>query len=281
MATPLSIAVKNNTISYVGTLPNTNTFGIEVDAGVGTSTTLGDNIPSVYISQNRIGGVGNGFDAGLLLYQCDPANLPINIIACGAGYLDTSHVVGNNINGNNYGVIIEGPITSTFLDDFHHNRIAGNGVGVQNNTGNGILMINNWWGCNEGPGAVGCDTMVGNLPGYADPWLVLRTAVTPATISVGGTSTLTADLKWNSNAENTSLLGFFVRDGIPVTFSVATLGSVNPLSGGTLLGAAPTTFFAPFVDGTFQACATVDSETVCSSVTVEPGFLIFLPLISR
>ena len=142
-------------------------------------------------------------------------------------------------------------------------------------------MINNWWGCNDGPGAAGCDTMVGNLPGYADPWLVLRTAVTPTTMPVGGTSTLTADLKWNSNAENTSLHGFFVRDGIPVTFSVATLGSVNPLSGGTLLGAAPTTFFAPFVDGTFQACATVDSETVCSSVTVEPGFLIFLPLISR
>jgi len=281
MGTPLSVAVKNNTISYVGTLPNTNTFGIEVDAGVGTSTVLGDNVLSMDIAQNRVGGVGNGFDVGLLLYQCDPANPPVGIIACGAGSLDTSRVVGNDINGNNYGVIFQGPIGQSLLDDFHHNRIAGNSVGVQNNTGLGILAINNWWGCNGGPGTAGCDTMAGNLPDYAGPWLVLSTVASPTAVLVGGASTLTADLKWNSNADNTSLLGFYVRDGIPVTFSVATLGSVFPLNVGTLSGAAPTTFTAPFVGGTFQVCATVDSETVCSDVTVEPPLMIFLPIVSR
>jgi nitrous oxidase accessory protein NosD len=282
----LSVAVKNNTISYTGTLSNTNTFGIEIEAGIGTNPISGpvpgDNILSVDVSGNHIYGAPNGFDAGLVIYQCDAADLPIGTVEfCGAGYLDTSHIVANDISGNNYGVIIGGPITSTFLDDFHHNRIAGNGVGVQNNTGSGILMINNWWGCNEGPGAVGCDTVVGNLLDYADPWLILSTTAAPTTISVGGTSTLTADLKWNSIEEDTSLLGSFVRDGIPVTFSVATLGSVNPLSGGTLLGAAPTTFTAPFVGGIFQVCATVDNEEVCSDVTEEPPLMIFLPLISK
>ena len=65
--------------------------------------------------------------------------LPIGTVDfCGAGYLDTSHVVGNDITTNNVGVIFQGPIGQSLLDDFHHNRIAGNSVGVQNNTGLGI-----------------------------------------------------------------------------------------------------------------------------------------------
>ena len=226
---PVSVAVKNNDIKYTGSLSNTKTFGIEIDAGIGTNPITGpvpgDNILSVDVSGNHIYGAPNGFDAGLLIYQCDPADLPIGTVDfCGAGYLDTSHVVGNDFTSNNVGVIFQGPIGQSLLDDFHHNRIAGNSVGVQNNTGLGILAINNWWGCNGGPGTTGCDTMAGNLPDYAVPWLVLGTSANPTSVPVGGTSILTADLKFNSAAENTSLAGFYVRDGIPVTFSVATLG---------------------------------------------------------
>ncbi|MHB8932735.1 MAG: right-handed parallel beta-helix repeat-containing protein, partial [Bellilinea sp.] len=139
---PLSVAINNNTVSFVGTLSKTKTFGIEINAGVGTSTDPGDNVLSVDLTGNRIGGPGTGFDAGLLFYQCDPADPPIDgVTVCGSGYLDTSSVVSNDINGNNYGVIAAGPIAQSKLDDFHHNRIAGNGVGVQNDTGLGISLV--------------------------------------------------------------------------------------------------------------------------------------------
>ncbi|HWR66862.1 MAG TPA: hypothetical protein VN364_12160 [Bellilinea sp.] len=286
MGAPLSVAVKNNTISYVGTLSNTNTFGIEIDAGIGTNPISGpvpgDNILSVDVSGNHIYGAPNGFDAGLVIYQCDAADLPIGTVEfCGAGYLDTSSVVSNDITGNNYGVILKGPIEQGKLENFHHNRIVGNAIGIQDDTGSLIGFGNNWWGCNSGPNEPGCDILVnGGFVGLANPWLVLSTSADPTAVLVGGTSTLTADLNHNNAVPAVVPLGF-VRDGIPVTFSAASLGSVNPLIGATLSGAAPTTFTAPFVGGTFQVCATVDSETVCSDVTVEPPLLIFLPLISR
>ena len=159
--------------------------------------------------------------------------------------------------------------------------LQGMGSEFKNNTGIEILMINNWWGCNAGPGTAGCDTMVVMSTGLLQiPWLVLGTTAIPTTVPAGGTSTFTANLKFNSAAADTSAAGF-VPNGIPVTFSVATLGSVNPLSGVTASGAATTTFTAPLVGGPFDVCATVDNETVCSSVTEDQPLKIFLPLISK
>lgn len=278
---PISVAINNNTVSYTGSLSNTKTFGIEIDAGFGTSTGSGNNVLAVEVTGNSIGGPGTGFDAGLSFYQCDPADPPIDgVTVCGSGYLDTSSVVSNDISGNNYGVIAAGPIAQSKLDDFHHNRIAGNGVGVQNDTGLGISLVNNWWGCNAGPGAPGCDTAVNNNPDLLSPWLVLSTAVNPTSVPAGGTSVFTANLINNSLLVDTSSAGF-VPNGIPANFSAITLGSVNPASGFTTSGAAQTTFTAPFVGGSFQVCATVDSETVCSDVTEAVPLKVFLPLIFR
>lgn len=269
----LSMAVKNNTISYVGTLSNTNTIGIEIDAGVGTSTVLGDNFVSVDVTGNHIGVPGDGFDIGLLFYQCDPANPPTGIIACGFGYVDTSSVVGNDISGNNYGVILEGPIELSKLENFHHNRIVGNVVGVRDDTGSLIGFPNNWWGCNSGPNELGCDTLVnGGYVGLANPWLKLTTTANPTTVPASGPSILTANLKFNSDAADTSVTGF-VPNGIPVTFSAKTLGSVNPPSGVTSSGAAQTTFTAPAAQGAYEVCAVVDNQEVCSTVMVLPALI--------
>jgi parallel beta-helix repeat protein len=53
----------------------------------------------------------------------------------------------------------------------HCNNIEGNGpYGVWNNPANPRLdATNNWWGCIEGPGAAGCDTVFGNV--IYSPWL--------------------------------------------------------------------------------------------------------------
>lgn len=40
-------------------------------------------------------------------------------------------------------------------------NVAKNGVGAKNETSNPINAQSNWWGCSGGPGAPGCDTVVG------------------------------------------------------------------------------------------------------------------------
>jgi len=286
---PLSVAILNNDIKYTGSLPNTKTFGIEINAGIGTIDNTGpdpipvpgDNILSVDVSDNHIYGAPNGFDAGLVIYQCDSADLPIGTVEfCGEGYLDTSSVLSNNITGNNYGVILRGPIELSKLENFHHNRIVGNGVGVQDDTGAFIGFANNWWGCNTGPGTAGCDTLASGEIALVTPWLILSTNATPISVPAGGASIFTADLNDN-NVPAFPPPGGFAWDGIPVTFSVKTLGSVNPTIDTTLLGEASTTFTAPFVGGPFEVCATVDNETVCSVVTEDAPLKIFLPLIFK
>ena len=262
-----------NTITFSGP-SNTNTVGIAANAG------LENNDLDINFHNNSV----TGFADGIGIYYC------IEIL-CPTGIYIGVNLVSNNLFNNGNGIKFTGQyqnlVDFPFAPVIHHNRIVGNTYGIYNDaydyaSGQNIPINaeNNWWGCNTGPDTTGCDASDIFLSVDFNPWLKLNTAANPTTIPLGGTSILTADLKFNSAAIDTSGSGF-VLDGIPVTFSVATFGSVNPLSGGTLSGTASTTFIAPFVDGAFQACATVDNEAVCSSVTEEPGFLIFLPLISK
>jgi hypothetical protein len=58
----------------------------------------------------------------------------------------------------------------------------------------------------------------------ADPWLVLGITASPNSVSVGGTSTLTADLTKQSPLPGTAS-GGFVPNGTPVAFA-GVLGTV-------------------------------------------------------
>jgi parallel beta-helix repeat protein len=82
-----------------------------------------------------------------------------------------------------------------FIDDdagtgnvFNCNNIYGNaGDGMENQIGATVDAENNWWGCDGGPGAGGCDTVVGNVD--YDPWL---TASSTATATGTGTASFAA-----------------------------------------------------------------------------------------
>jgi len=265
---PLYVLVNDNTVIYTGALPNTKTFGIEIDAAVG------ENYLTVDVLRNQIGALNDGFDVGLAFYQCGPDNLPPDptITDCGMGSLENSRVVNNNISGNNNGVFAVGPVGQSKLDDFHHNRIAGNGVGFQNDTGLDILAINNWWGCNEGPGAPGCDTLINNIdPAFADPWLTLTATMDPLSVPSGTNSIMTASLDINSNAENTS-----APNTGPVSTTAnfsANLGTFTPTSTVFADGDTVSTYRAPAQPGTDQVCVTVDNAVVCHEISVLPPFI--------
>jgi len=71
---------------------------------------------------------------------------------------------------------------------FHGNSIYGNADdGMENQIGAQVDAENNWWGCNGGPGAAGCDTVVGNVD-YT-PW---ASASSVATATGSGTASFAA-----------------------------------------------------------------------------------------
>ena len=140
------------------------------------------------------------------------------------------------------------------------NRIVGNTVGLANTDGT-VTASNNWWGCNGGPGTPGCDTFTGIVD--ANLWLVLRAIAMPSTINAGGTSTITADMRQNSDV---AIPAGGPLPLIPVTFS-ATQGTMAPPSGTITSGQETSTFTATTTsDGT--GCATVDNQLICANVNV-------------
>jgi hypothetical protein len=185
-------------------------------------------------------------------------------------------LLGNTLVGNHTGVWVHtddlapdggGAPTRMSKAFLQHNRIVGNAVGVRSDDAE-VTAEDNWWGCNDGPGATGCDVAsYAGTAGFldADPWLVLALVLSDTSLTIGGTATATADLRSNSDAVDTSGVGT-VPDGTPVEFGTDG-GTMTPEDVGTVAGLAASTFTAGVTGGTFEVTATVDGETV--SVTVD------------
>jgi hypothetical protein len=123
------------------------------------------------------------------------------------------------------------------------NTAGGGGTGLASEASSTVTATDNWWGCNGGPGASGCDTVValGGSTATFNPWLVLSVSANPTQVDTGGTSTLTADLTHNSSATSTTLTS----------------------------GEATSTYTAGSMPGAGSGTATVDNQEV--SVTVNIG----------
>ncbi len=167
--------------------------------------------------------------------------------------------------------IVDGPLTMS------NSRIVGNsasqGTGAAFENSNSTIT-NNWWGCNGGPGASGCDTVY-NDPSDAgtvtsSPYLVLSVSANPTQILPSGTSTLTADLTHNSSGTG----GFSVPNGTGVTFAAGSLGSTNPTGTTLTSGTATSTFTAGSAAGNDTPTATVDNATASTTINIEDSVTV-------
>lgn len=142
-------------------------------------------------------------------------------------YGDTNNQVvltGNTITGFGQGVFTErtGSPQKSLTTTASFNRIVGNAAGWVDGTGPGAsTFVNNWWGCNGGPGAAGCDTS--SNAAAVNPWLVLQANASPNPTGTG-TSAITADLTHNSA---NAVVGTAFPDGTSVAFT-ATRGAIAP-----------------------------------------------------
>jgi len=175
-----------------------------------------------------------------------------------------AEVLSNTVMDCTFGVQIgrgdgQGPTA-----EVHFNRLITNEFGVGVNAPSPLNALNNWFGCNEGPGQPGCDATDGDP--LIDPWLTLTITANPTTIQVFQDSAVESALIINSDAVDTSGDGL-VPDAIPETFT-ATLGAVNPTSGGTVDGLVPTVFTAGGTEGTAIVTVTCDNETVETPIEI-------------
>ncbi len=175
-------------------------------------------------------------------------------------------VTGNTITNNGTGVLVQSQGVANLI----YNRIVGNTVGL-NNVDGVVTAENNWWGCNTGPNSSGCDTVTGTAD--FDPWVVLLVSASPSSITPGGTSTITADMTRNSTAGNPAHGGAATLPLPDAAFS-ATNGTMFPTTNSFSSGLSTSTFTSTN-SSNGSACATVDNQQTCATITVTaPSFSV-------
>lgn len=174
-------------------------------------------------------------------------------------------MISNTITGNATGILVQ----SQGIADLTYNRITSNSVTGVSNTDGSVTALNNWWGCNYGPGlgGAGCAGTANGVTGAvsSSPWLTLTTSAIPTALTVGSTSAISSSLRINSASADTSGPGT-VPNGTPAAF-LASGGSIAPPSATTTAGLLSATFTAGSV-GAASASTTVDSQTVSAPLTV-------------
>ena len=161
----------------------------------------------------------------------------------------------------------------TSASTLSRDRIVGNagtiGSAIFENLGT-TAATNNWWGCNFGPGVggTGCTGTPNSVVGAVttSPQLILKASASPATIPPLVSSTMTADLTFNSSNADTSS-GGTIPDGTSAAFT-GTLGTFATPTSPTVNGKAVDVYTAGFSFGSPTLSSTVDGQTVSTTIAI-------------
>jgi hypothetical protein len=234
-----TVTCTNNTFTGRGADMNNVNYGIE--AGGGASVSADENIFTDHTAVE-----GSAGSAGIL-----------SSTAFGAGTsLDAQ---SNWFTDNTSGILTPTGDGSAVTANF--NTFFGNGNGMR--MGSAANAENNWWGCNGGPGAGTCDSIAGTGSVDANPWLVLTVTAGDSMLIFGESTTISADLRFNSDGINTSGSGTVI-DGLTASFDGGGLGTMTPLSSTTINGVATSTFSPLAFNQNGFVCATVSAMTACT-----------------
>src|SRR6185503_16826271 len=207
------------------------------NAGAGTTVFSGNLVDGMTPAANSVG-----------------AYVSTDQLGFGAGNVDVAFT-GNRISRFETGIFVDESAGGAATAAASYNIVAGNSNGTGGTAAAGVMAVNNFWGCNFGPGNPGCDGVTGSFT--FDPWLIDRLTVAPDPATAGVTVTLTADLTWNSDMVQPG--GGTVPDGVPVDFDSAPAGTLTftPDPGSTSAGTASADFTAAVG---VQACAKVPGD---------------------
>jgi Bacterial Ig-like domain (group 3)/Putative Ig domain/Immunoglobulin I-set domain len=194
-------------------------------------------------------------------------------IARGVASVTGSSFTGNSVSGpasgSGGGAIAVEAGSATITGD----RIVGNQAGSPavgggiDNAGATVTATGDWWGCNAGPGATGCDSVSGAVT--SAPWLKLSAPA--VTLAYNGTAPVTADMTHDSAGASVSGPEDEL-DGVTAAFSdpqpagtACSPGSVT-FSGGTATSSC--TFAPQGQTGAGHVVITVDNQAITVPVTI-------------
>jgi hypothetical protein len=238
-----NILIANNAITQLAA----NREGITIQNRAAAGTEATGNIQNAVISGNIVTGTDATGSRGIRI----------------AGLVTNTTITSNDVRNVERGFSAEPFNThSSTGTQAHFNNFVSNPSGFVSTVPASINAENNWWGCNAGPGGSGCDTVSGVVD--FNPWIVLQTNASPSAIPPFGTSTITADMRHNSDGVDTSGSGTIPLT--PVTFS-AVNGTMMPTSGTITAGLATSTFTSNSLNNG-SACSMVDGQQVCTPITI-------------
>jgi len=194
----------SNTASFQGgavffDLPNSN----------GSPGTFGNFVVTNSTFSNNTASANNNIAGGAIAFF--GPNRSENTYSITGSTFTNNHATGTSTKGGGIGTGGAGTLLVN-LSRFKDNTATGTGTGVASQGSSPIDATNNWWGCDDFPGASGCDTSAG-LNVTTSPRLDLVFIATPA---CDGT-VLTADFTKNSA---NSTVSPSVLNGLTVTFAV-------------------------------------------------------------
>ena len=143
---------------------------------------------------------------------------------------DKTNIIGCNILNNaarDGGAIYN--VNDNVIANF--NRIIGNtpnaivNIPPKTNNASNFDARYNWWGSNN----PNFTALINGSGVDYNPWLIMKFTATPTVITQGGTSTLTADFRYDSNGIFHDPANGHLPDGTPVTFTTS-LGEVGSSS---------------------------------------------------
>ena len=249
---------------------NASAFGgaIWAEVGYGLSGPISSNFiitNSTFTSNEALtDNVANNLGGGGAILFDFAAGYPASITG---STFTGNEVLTNNVNEPGGAIDADGDGTLSISNS----RIVGN---IAPGGGTGAYLVNvtptlddDWWGCNAGPGASGCDSLLqdvsgSNVPYTPTTWLVLSISAGSTQVESGANTGLIADMTHN----NVGTSGFSAPDGTPVSFD-ATLGTISGASTSLTSGTGTATFTAGSTTGPGSGTATVDHQT--AGVTID------------
>ena len=268
-----SIAVSGNSVTG-------SDVGVWSTAAAGQTNTISANTLEDNLDADALAGYGaNVVTANTIGSLPNEAATPAGVLV--AGYFGdpasaAATVTANTIQGSDSAVeLATGSVAGapTPAATITNNALFGNTNGVENATIATVNAIDNWWGCNGGPGAGGCPEILRPSPGTdgavtASPYLVFAVSA-PGSIVPGANATVVAGIRQDSAGTSFPSGPFPSGPAVALSSTAGSIPASETLSDGevatTLTG---TPLGAAIITGTLNgqsATATVTTANATSS----------------
>jgi hypothetical protein len=239
----------------------TITSNTAVEEGGGIETYSGILLENSLVSGNSTSDRGGGFYTEIADPEVAPTITSTNLLNNSATASGGGAYVGNDNPSSGVSLLMN-------LDRIFGNTSTSGTNGLATNSPGKATAKDNWWGCNGGPGASGCQNAGSGAT--TNPWAVFNFSATTATsITPGGSVSYMLTLDTDSNGAG--IVGAFPAvnsSSYPITFSLTSALGTAPAN--AEFNSAGTDSFSQMYDsaGSGSITATFDNQTDSIPLTV-------------